>query len=156
MRKQLREILKAYFYTQLIATRSEKRLTQSQMAERLAMEDRSYIDLDQGKTCCSAITLARFLIFVCESLMQFLEGLRRAFEEAEKRWHNLSETIDLVSYRRPLPITEVVVLKSGSCYPRCPRCRLSIDREYMNYCDRCGQRLEWREFALGKVCEVVL
>ena len=62
MRKQLREILKAYFYTQLIATRSEKRLTQSQMAERLAMEDRSYIDLDQGKTCFSTITLARVLI----------------------------------------------------------------------------------------------
>lgn len=85
MRKQQREILKAYFYTQLIATRSEKMLTQSQMAERLAMDDRSYIDLDHGKTCCSAITLARFLIFVCESPMQFLEGLRRAFEEAEKK-----------------------------------------------------------------------
>lgn len=82
MRKRQREILKAYFYSQLIATRSAKRLTQSQMAEELAMDDRSYIDLDHGKSCCSAITLARFLVFVCESPIQFLEGLRHAFEEA--------------------------------------------------------------------------
>ena len=81
MRKRQREILKAYFYSQLIATRSAKRLTQSQMAEELAMDDRSYIDLDHGKSCCSAITLARFLVFVCESPIQFLEGLRHAFEE---------------------------------------------------------------------------
>lgn len=81
MRKQQREILKNYFYAQLIAARSAKRMTQSQMAEQLAMDDRSYVDLDHGKTCCSAITLARFLVFVCESPVQFLEGLRLAFEK---------------------------------------------------------------------------
>ena len=77
-------------------------------------------------------------------------------KKQKKRRHNLVELFNLVSYRLPLLVTEVVVLNSGSCYPRCPRCGLSIDREYMNYCDRCGQRLEWRKFALGKVCEVVL
>ena len=85
MRKRQREILKTYFHSQLIAARSARRLTQSQMAEELAMDDRSYIDLEHGKTCCSAITLARFLIFVCESPMQFLEGLRCSIEEAEDR-----------------------------------------------------------------------
>ena len=52
MRKRQREILKAYFYTQLITTRAALKLTQSQMAEKLSMDDRSYIDLDHGKTCC--------------------------------------------------------------------------------------------------------
>lgn len=85
MRKRQREILKANFYTQLITTRAALKLTQSQMAEKLSMDDRSYIDLDHGKTCCSAITLARFLIFVCESPIKFLEGLRRAFEEADNK-----------------------------------------------------------------------
>ena len=77
-------------------------------------------------------------------------------KKQKKRRHNLSVAINPCSYRLPLPIKEVIVLKSGSCYPKCPRCGLSIDREYMNFCDRCGQRLEWRGFALGKVCEVVL
>ena len=72
------------------------------------------------------------------------------------KWPKLSVSLDAITYRLPLPIKEVVVLKSGCCYPRCPRCGLSIEREYMRFCDRCGQRLEWREFALGKVCEVVL
>ena len=85
MRKQQREILKGYFYSQLIATRSEKRLTQSEMAEQLAMDERSYIDLDHGKTCCSAITLARFLVYMCESPIQFLEGLRRVFDNNENK-----------------------------------------------------------------------
>ena len=83
MRKQQREILKNYFYSQLITTRSAKSLTQSQMAEQLAMDDRSYLDSNHGRACCSAITLVRFLIFVCESPIYFLEGLRHAFEEAE-------------------------------------------------------------------------
>ena len=85
MRKQQREILKDYFYSQLIATRSEKRLTQSEMAEQLAMDERSYIDLDHGKTCCSAITLARFLVYMSESPIQFLEGLRRVFDNNENK-----------------------------------------------------------------------
>ena len=85
MRKHQREILKNYFYSQLIATRESSGLTQAQMAERLAMDDRSYVDLDHGKTCYSAITLARFLVFVCESPLDFLVGLRNAFEEAEDK-----------------------------------------------------------------------
>ena len=85
MRKQQRAILKDYFYAQLIATRSERRLTQLELAEQRAMDERSYIDLDHGKTCCSAITLARFLVYVCESPIQFLEGLRRAFENNENK-----------------------------------------------------------------------
>ena len=48
-----------------------------------------------------------------------------------------------VSYRIPLPVTEVLVLAHGDNYPICPRCDYTIEREYMNYCDRCGQRLGW-------------
>lgn len=44
------------------------------------MEDRSYIDLDHGKSCCSALTLALFLIYLCEDPMLFLNKLRKAFE----------------------------------------------------------------------------
>ena len=49
------------------------------------MDERSYIDLEHGKTCCSAITLARFLVYMCESPIQFLEGLRRAFDNNENK-----------------------------------------------------------------------
>lgn len=46
------------------------------------------------------------------------------------------------SYRSPLPVTESHSFPDGN-YPICPRCRLTLPREYMRYCDRCGQRLSW-------------
>lgn len=48
-----------------------------------------------------------------------------------------------VSYRIPLPVVEVVVFRSGDGYCVCPRCDSLLDREYMRFCDRCGQHLAW-------------
>jgi len=59
----------------------EHQLTQAQMAGLLAMEERSYIDLDHGKTGCSGLTLVRFLIYCCDNPSIFLEELRVAFEQ---------------------------------------------------------------------------
>lgn len=52
-----------------------------------------------------------------------------------------------LSFRRPMAVTEVVLFtRKISSYPRCPRCRQTIEREYMHFCDRCGQRLDWTAF----------
>lgn len=85
MRKTYKLILKCIFYENLIHTRTRLGLTQSQMAEKLAMDDRSYIDLDHGKTCCSAVTLALFLVYVCEDVYGFVEELRNAFDASANR-----------------------------------------------------------------------
>ena len=82
MRQTYRELLKQHFHIRLFHARVELGLTQSDMAERLSMDDRSYIDLDHGKTCCSAVTLALFLLYVCEDVDGFLKELRSAFEAA--------------------------------------------------------------------------
>lgn len=80
MRKTYHTLLKHHFHSTLVRTRTDLGLTQADMAERLAMDDRSFIDLDHGKSCCSAITLALFLIYVCQDVDGFLEELRHAFE----------------------------------------------------------------------------
>lgn len=49
----------------------------------------------------------------------------------------------LVSYRVARPVTQVRLLQSGTCYPVCPRCKTLLDREYMRFCDECGQKLAW-------------
>ena len=46
------------------------------------------------------------------------------------------------SYRTPLPVTHLRCC-GDSIYSVCPRCRLALEREFQNYCDRCGQRLSW-------------
>lgn len=80
MRKTYHTILKAQFHAQLIRARVRLDLTQAEMAERLYMDDRSYSDLDTGKSCCSAVTLALFLVYICEDIESFVEDLRHAFE----------------------------------------------------------------------------
>lgn len=82
MRRIYRNVLKNHFHVNLVQIRTTSGLTQSEMAEKLSMDDRSYIDLDHGKTCCSAVTLALFLVYVCGDVQTFLEELRHAFNTA--------------------------------------------------------------------------
>ena len=58
--------------------------------------------------------------------------------------------ISAMLYRIPLPVTQVLVLLHGDTYPICPRCDCTIDRAYMNFCDRCGQRLGWELLDFAK------
>ena len=46
-----------------------------------------------------------------------------------------------VSYRTPRRVTDCAGMKNGDCFPVCPRCDVTLEREYMRYCDRCGQAL---------------
>ena len=36
-------------------------------------------------------------------------------------------------------------------YSICPRCEIPIEREFVNYCSNCGQRLSWESFLKGNV-----
>ena len=81
MRKLYAGVLKRFFHSHLIHVRYDRRLTQAQMARLLGMAERSYVALDHGKTCCSGLTLARFLIYCCEDPSDFLADLRAAFEQ---------------------------------------------------------------------------
>lgn len=82
MRKLYHTILKKHFRKALIHTREQKALTQFNMAQLLCMDERSYLDLEHGKTCCSAVTMALFLLYVCDDLNGFLEALRLEMESA--------------------------------------------------------------------------
>jgi len=55
------------------------------------------------------------------------------------------------SYRIPLQVTEILLFSSGDSYPICPRCDGFVEREYMNFCDQCGQRLGWNLFKFASV-----
>lgn len=80
MRKQYTDTLKHFFHMKVKRSRKYLGITQEEMADRLLMAGRTYIDLEQGKSCCSALTLALYLIYVSSDPVQFLEELREAFE----------------------------------------------------------------------------
>ena len=69
--------------------------------------------------------------------------------------YGFSFLVTAVSYRIAMPVTEIVQYGSGGyAYPVCPRCRQSMDREYMGYCDRCGQKLSWVKLDNAKILMV--
>lgn len=36
-------------------------------------------------------------------------------------------------------------------YPLCPTCQMPMEREYMNYCSYCGQKLSWKQYRYGHI-----
>ena len=62
--------------------------------------------------------------------------------------YSTEELEDIISYRQPMYVTQARRYTRETYYPVCPRCSSSLDREYVNYCDRCGQMLNWRYFAV--------
>lgn len=59
-----------------------------------------------------------------------------------------------IAYRLPLVVQETRVFPNGDSYPVCPKCGLTLEREYMNFCDRCGQKLDWKGYEKAIVVRV--
>ena len=85
MRNRYNSIFKTFFHEKLFHRRVELDITQEEMADRLVMANRTYVDLDHGKTGCSALTFALFLIYICADPLTFLEELRDVFENDDNQ-----------------------------------------------------------------------
>ena len=90
--------------------------------------------------------------------MKYIAG----FEYTDDEWDAMdkpprrkaSEVIlDLLlspTYRIPMTVTEIHIYRERCSYPLCPRCKITMEREYQSFCDRCGQRLDWNNFEDAK------
>lgn len=66
----------------------------------------------------------------------------------------LGAVLALASWRVPMPVTELKVFcdcLGRPSYYVCPRCGLTMEREFVSFCDRCGQRLGWRGYRSAKI-----
>ena len=79
MRKINQPISKSTFRDWLVHSRETAAIAQSDMTQLLWMNNRSYAELEHGKSCCIALTLVIFLQFCCPDSTRFLEELRHAF-----------------------------------------------------------------------------
>ena len=60
----------------------------------------------------------------------------------------------LASYRFAMPVTELMEFETGrrkDYYYVCPRCGITLEREFVAYCDRCGQCLDWKGYKKVKI-----
>ena len=60
-------------------------------------------------------------------------------------WKNLYFRLaaKAIRYRIPLVVRQVYLAYDGFFNSLCPRCRTSLQWEYMAFCPYCGQRLSW-------------
>lgn len=63
----------------------------------------------------------------------------------------LEKSAGCESFRTPMQVTDVVVNRYNDSYPQCPRCSSTLEREYMSYCNICGQCLSWKGFNRARV-----
>jgi len=147
MREYLNTLLKAEIHAQLVKTRMNLGLTLSEMAERLMMDVRSMIDLDHGKYSCSLLSFVLYLHCVCEHPAQLLFRISSLIDSLEHPVVRVSPEMrkveQILGHAAAIPVSETRVFHNDNAYPVCPKCGVTLEREYQNFCDRCGQALAW-------------
>ena len=75
---------------------------------------------------------------------------RKPTEKRQATARSLGEPIDTAD-----AVMEVTTLRiyrvHYSEYSICPRCEIPIEREFVNYCSNCGQRLSWESYMKGDI-----
>lgn len=148
MRLLFKATFKKFFDERLMETRTFLHLTQHQTANILQMAPRSFIDMEHGNYGCSGLTLALYLIYLCENPLAFLSDLRSILETTalpSAAVVNADKT-DAKSYRIPLSVKHVKRDPDGRRHAVCPRCGILFDRTGAAYCEHCGQKLDWNSF----------
>ena len=75
--------LKALLSKQLLQYRRRHKLTQAQLAERLMIDPRSYIELEHGKSLCGTLVLLMYLSYCCEDIPALLAQIKACLEKAD-------------------------------------------------------------------------
>ena len=103
-------------------------------SERCELSSRYFGDIARGKTAPTILTL--------EKLCVGFDLTPNDLLIPSALWQELS-------FREPMPVTQIRYFRypyGVTGFPVCPQCGVTMEREYQSFCDRCGQRLEWKDF----------
>lgn len=59
----------------------------------------------------------------------------------------------MLTYRIPMKVEDAMIFTRwplDDIYYHCPRCQELLEREFMTYCSRCGQCLDWSSYKKAK------
>lgn len=89
--------------------------------------------------------------------IMILEKICNAFELTPNDLLMIPVLQHQLSFRIPMPVTQIQYYYSGfkgfTTYPICPKCGITLEREYQSYCDRCGQALGWKSFSEATILQ---
>ncbi len=67
----------------------------------------------------------------------------KAKTDSQRITVSLRFLLSLTQFRVPKMVSDLMIFQYVSFFV-CPQCGITLEREFMKYCDRCGQRLDWR------------
>ena len=73
--------LRSFFSDHLLLTRDELNLTQTEFADELGMDRRSYIDIEHRKSLCCALTLLLYLCYFCKDPMAVIAECQQILDK---------------------------------------------------------------------------
>lgn len=56
-----------------------------------------------------------------------------------------------LDFRVPMAVTQIRLRDLDGAFPVCPQCKVSLEREHQRFCDRCGQRLNWKGYKRAEI-----
>ena len=108
-------------------------------SDRCELSSRYFGDIARGKTAPTILTLEKLCVGFDLTPNELL--LPSVF------WRE-------ISFRHLLPVTQIRCFRfphGVTTFPVCPQCGETMEREYQSFCDRCGQRLDWKAFSSAAV-----
>lgn len=112
----------------------ENKLSYETASERCDLSSRYFGDIARGKTAPTILTLEKLCV---------------GFDRTPNELLIPSPIRTQISFRDPMPVTHIRCYRwthGLTGFPVCPRCTITLEREYQSYCDRCGQLLDWSNF----------
>lgn len=115
----------------------------------LQLCDNEHLSYERASERCGCSS-KHFANIVCKRTRPSLEIFERiciGFNETPN--HLLGVEAEESPFRTPMPVVEVHVFPSMSgspSFPICPQCGRTLEREYLAYCNCCGQCLSWKGY----------
>ena len=75
---------------------------------------------------------------------------RKATEKRQATARSLGNPIDTADTAMEVTMLRLYLVHYSE-YSICPRCEIPIERELVNYCSNCGQKLSWESYLKGDI-----
>lgn len=104
-------------------------------SERCGISPRYFGSIARGQTAPTVNTLEKICV---------------GFEKTPNDLLGFTTVDEELSYRIPMQVKnfrrQFFLYGTYTVYPVCPHCQCCIEREFQAFCDRCGQKLDWRAY----------
>ena len=120
--------------TSVLRRCDQDRLSYEAASELCDLSSRYFGDIARGKTAPTILTL---------------EKLCNGFQCTPNELLLSSQLPPEITFRLPRLVQQIRCYEGNRgllSFPVCPRCQITMEREYQSFCDHCGQRLNWQNF----------